>query len=243
MRTSSLIIGIFLLAGIVLAEVPRDEELATLIVGKWRSHEPEEISLKTEYRSDGTASYSGDLIIEGKSVRIAFEVMWKVEGNNLIEILNTTINPDLFSEGGIRVLEILEIDATHVKYKNIDGDIYTEVRDTDTKSEIASILFSMFMFPEIIFPGLEKSATEKYSMERLMTNQSVVKLITVDDVRKFCKPQGYQLNLGGFNCPLEACSFWSEQDGVNSCTIIVDKMTNNDALGHQVRHCFQGRFH
>ena len=93
------------------------------------------------------------------------------------------------------------------------------------------------------YAELEKSPTEMYSMERLMTNQSVVKLITVDNIRKSCEAQSHLLNLGGFKNSLEACSFWSKKDGVHNCTIIVDKMTNNDTLGHEIRHCFQGLFH
>ena len=87
--------------------------------------------------------------------------------------------------------------------------------------------------------ALEKSPTEMYSVAKLVTQQTKVTVVVVDDVRKGCEAESHRRNLGGFRIPLEACSFWNEE----TCTIVVGKRTNNDILGHEFRHCIQGHFH
>ena len=38
-----------------------------------------------------------------------------------------------------------------------------------------------------------------------------------------------------------ACAFWNVRR--KECTIVTGKETNNVALGHELRHCFEGHFH
>ena len=87
--------------------------------------------------------------------------------------------------------------------------------------------------------ALEKSPTEMYSVAKLITQQTTVTVIVADNVRKTCQAESHRRNLGGFKHAFEACSFWNEE----TCTIVVGKRTNNDILGHEFRHCIQGKFH
>ena len=87
--------------------------------------------------------------------------------------------------------------------------------------------------------ALEKSPTEMYSVAKLVTHQTTITVLVVDDVRKGCEAESHRRNLGGFKHAFDACSFWNEE----TCTIVVGKRTNNDILGHEFRHCIQGNFH
>jgi len=87
---------------------------------------------------------------------------------------------------------------------------------------------------------LEKSATEKFSIENLVTTDTQVKLVRTHNVMQTCELESKRRGLGGFRGAIfEACSFHTKKD----CTIIVGYMTNNDILGHEFRHCVQGSFH
>ena len=90
------------------------------------------------------------------------------------------------------------------------------------------------------FAALENSPTEMYSFKELMTTKTTVSVLRTDNVPKTCESESKRRGFGGFRgAPMEACSFWDK----NACTIIVGWKTNNDILGHELRHCFQGSFH
>ena len=91
--------------------------------------------------------------------------------------------------------------------------------------------------------GLERSPLELYSMTNLKTTNSTVTIKVVKDIQKACEAESIKLGLGGFGYGLDACSFWRQINGQHVCTILVPENTNNDALGHEIRHCFQGHFH
>ena len=95
------------------------------------------------------------------------------------------------------------------------------------------------LIPSICYSELEKSPTQMYKMNNLITTRSKVTLVVVDDIKKGCDAESNKRGLGGFKIDLEACSFFNDTE----CTIVVGKKTNNDILGHEIRHCFQGEFH
>lgn len=87
---------------------------------------------------------------------------------------------------------------------------------------------------------LEKSAYEMFSIrQNMMTNTSTITIRSVDNVREACEAESRKRGNGGFGFALNACAFWEDK----KCTIIVGPRVNNDILGHEVRHCFQGNFH
>lgn len=92
----------------------------------------------------------------------------------------------------------------------------------------------------VSYAQLERSPTEMYSLSKVMTTSTKVNLIRTHNVLKTCELESKRRGFAGFKgLPMEACSFWD----ANSCTIVVGYKTNNDILGHELRHCFQGNFH
>lgn len=61
----------------------------------------------------------------------------------------------------------------------------------------------------------------------------------VDNVQKVCETESRRRGHNGFGYAVNACSFWEGK----TCTIITKKQTNMHALGHELRHCFQGNWH
>lgn len=105
---------------------------------------------------------------------------------------------------------------------------------------IAILLFST---STMVHAELEHSSTELYSMKKLMTKSTSVNIKVVRDIQKACEAESHRYGLGGFGYTLDACSFWQQINDQHICTIFVPENTNNDALGHEIRHCFQGHFH
>lgn len=91
--------------------------------------------------------------------------------------------------------------------------------------------------------GLEKSPTEMYDMSKLMTNNTDLKVVTVDNIRETCEKESRSRGFGGFGMAMDACSFWNKGFTGHTCVIFIGKKTNNDTLGHELRHCLQGNFH
>ena len=79
----------------------------------------------------------------------------------------------------------------------------------------------------------------KFDAKKNKHETVVLTWVYTDNVTQACDKQSRQRGLGGFGFGVEACSFW---DG-NTCTIITKKQPNGHELGHEVRHCFQGRYH
>ena len=91
---------------------------------------------------------------------------------------------------------------------------------------------------------LEKSPLDYYAMNDLITDTVLVTLVTTDDVNKACNAKNRQLGFALFTHRVQGCAFWRANDrGQMTCTIVVGHRTNNDILGHEIRHCFQGEFH
>jgi hypothetical protein len=88
---------------------------------------------------------------------------------------------------------------------------------------------------------LEKDAYEMYSLKNLRTTTTHISIIRAKNVMVTCEEESKRRGLGGFRGAIfEACSF---NDTNTTCTIVVGWETNNDILGHEVRHCFAGSFH
>ena len=78
-----------------------------------------------------------------------------------------------------------------------------------------------------------------FSTSKNITNQTMVTWEAVDNVQAACEKGSHKRGYGGFNYPVEACSFWTK----STCHIITAKKVNFHTVGHEVRHCFQGAFH
>jgi hypothetical protein len=62
-----------------------------------------------------------------------------------------------------------------------------------------------------------------------------------DDVAAYCAAATGMGKERAFTTPPLACAVWSVS--AKECTIVTAKVTTHVALGHEVRHCFEGHFH
>ena len=73
--------------------------------------------------------------------------------------------------------------------------------------------------------------------EERITEATVVTWLAVDDVEKTCVKAGAK-SPGTFQTLL-GCAIYDAK----SCRIITAKETSMETLGHELRHCFEGKFH
>lgn len=76
--------------------------------------------------------------------------------------------------------------------------------------------------------------------ERIMHNVRI-KWVVRDDVVQYCAGKS-ELSRDQSNLtPPVACAIWNVNR--NECSVITGPLTSKVALGHEVRHCFEGHFH
>lgn len=82
---------------------------------------------------------------------------------------------------------------------------------------------------------------------KVLSEPNAKKMVVVtwevrNDVSEYCKTTVAQTPaIVHFFTPPVACARWDP--GRNVCTIVTGPSTNHVVLGHEVRHCFEGRFH
>ena len=62
-----------------------------------------------------------------------------------------------------------------------------------------------------------------------------------DDVAAYCASATGMGKERAYTTPPLACAIWSV--AAKECTIVTAKVTTHLALGHEMRHCFEGHFH
>lgn len=92
---------------------------------------------------------------------------------------------------------------------------------------------------------MEKSAYEMYSATDNFTTNVKVTWQIVDNIQKTCDDIKVKHTGKKYGYSVDACSVWSKPGifGQHECTIITGKRVNNDIIGHELHHCFQGSFH
>ena len=98
-----------------------------------------------------------------------------------------------------------------------------------------------FLLMSIVFHAhaYKEDPHQSFPTSKNTTNKTTITWTPVDNVQKRCEAESHKRVFGGFNYPVEACSFWAS----NTCQIVTAKFVNFHTLGHEVRHCFQGEFH
>lgn len=99
----------------------------------------------------------------------------------------------------------------------------------------------ILLFPILTFA--EDKPFELFDTKANEVNNVVVNWITTNNVQKECQQQAKSRGNPQFTIRVEACSFWETTLGMRVCTIVTEKRTNLDTLGHEMRHCFQGNWH
>ena len=99
--------------------------------------------------------------------------------------------------------------------------------------------------PVIANAKMEKSAYENYSVtEHIMTTDTKITWKTSNNIQKTCNEINVKINGKPYAYKVDACSIWSRNIlGQHVCTIITALNTNNDIVGHEIKHCFFGSFH
>lgn len=62
-----------------------------------------------------------------------------------------------------------------------------------------------------------------------------------EDVAAFCASASGMDKERAYTTPPLACAIWSR--ATRECTLVTGPRTTHLALGHEVRHCFEGHFH
>lgn len=104
------------------------------------------------------------------------------------------------------------------------------------------LLAIVAMFASSAFASTE-NPHEVFSMEKNFSNNVKINFVQAANIQATCDKESRKRGFGGFNYPVEACSFFDTSTFNNSCTIVTGKTTNYHTIGHEMRHCLQGNFH
>ena len=90
-------------------------------------------------------------------------------------------------------------------------------------------------------PASESLDFQPLPAEQRVMNEMRVRWEVREDVTAYCaKTVGMGWEQANITPPL-ACASWSASR--KECTIVTGKITSHVALGHELRHCFEGHFH
>jgi hypothetical protein len=92
-----------------------------------------------------------------------------------------------------------------------------------------------FSLIAVLLAGCSTFTAKPY--EERITEATVVTWLAVDDVEKECLKAGAK-DPGPFQYIL-GCAIYNTK----SCRIMTAKTTSMETLGHELRHCFEGKFH
>lgn len=85
---------------------------------------------------------------------------------------------------------------------------------------------------------------EKFSTYDNFTNKTIMVWEQVDNIQEACEAASRKYGNGGYGYKIDACSFWFKNNkGEDVCRVLTPKQVNMWTIGHEMRHCFQGRFH
>lgn len=106
----------------------------------------------------------------------------------------------------------------------------------NTKTILAALLL-----PCAVWAGDWRDAYAKFSAKPNRKETLAVSWMVVPNskVQATCEAISNDSGLGGFGFALDACSFWRK----DTCLIVTGGQTTYAELGHELRHCYQGRFH
>jgi hypothetical protein len=103
------------------------------------------------------------------------------------------------------------------------------------------------LFMAATLTGCNTLPTEEYldftpapASKRIM-NQVKITWEVRDDVADFCAKSKGMSKDAAFLTPPIACAVWNTPR--KECTVVTGTKTSHTALGHEIRHCFEGHFH
>jgi len=90
-------------------------------------------------------------------------------------------------------------------------------------------------------PMEEYSSFEPLPPQQRIMNQVKITWEVRDDVADYCAKAKGMSKDAAFLTPPIACAVWNTPR--KECTVVTGSKTSHTALGHEIRHCFEGHFH
>lgn len=90
-------------------------------------------------------------------------------------------------------------------------------------------------------PAKEFETFTPMAIEKRRMDEVKVRWLVRDDVAQYCAKGMNMSQEQAFLTPPVACAMWSV--AAKECTVITGSKTTHTALGHELRHCFEGHFH
>jgi hypothetical protein len=83
----------------------------------------------TEYKADGTFQGRATLVVEEETTELTVKGTWKLDGQTLATTITESNNPDLLPVGEVSKDQILELNASTLRYRDEDGLVIRETRE------------------------------------------------------------------------------------------------------------------
>jgi hypothetical protein len=81
------------------------------------------------YASNGTARYEGTLVVQGRTIPLAFAATWNVRGNKMVTVVTESSAPEAVPVGTVSTDTIHELTPTVFRYTDDEeGMTVTETR-------------------------------------------------------------------------------------------------------------------
>jgi hypothetical protein len=90
-------------------------------------------------------------------------------------------------------------------------------------------------------PAEEYEDFSPVPVQQRIMNQVKITWEVRDDVAGFCAKAKGMSKDAAFLTPPVACAVWNTPR--KECTVVTGTKTSHTALGHEIRHCFEGHFH
>lgn len=103
-----------------------------------------------------------------------------------------------------------------------------------------AFLISLFA---VSFSAVAESPYDKFNVGNFESKKVEITIRHADNIQKACDEENVRRGFTAFNFKLEACSFLKTDSNIRKCLVILPTNANYHILGHETRHCFDGRFH
>lgn len=103
-------------------------------------------------------------------------------------------------------------------------------------------IFALLLLTSSLAFAYDESPTDTFNAEHNMTNSTSVTWIQVDNIEKTCTFEASKRGMPNFKYKMRACSFWNRSLFGHSCIIYTKHTVNYHTMGHEVRHCFAGKW-
>jgi hypothetical protein len=104
------------------------------------------------------------------------------------------------------------------------------------------LIFTFILFTQSAFAEYDGNVVIDTNNNRV--NKTIIEWKQTNDIISACERESRKRGLGGFKgSRMEACSFWVFDGNIGTCTIITERKTTLDTIGHEFAHCTQGDWH